>query len=166
MEVCRPLLLARSHHFDVLPLPEPCWVEADPDRLVQVLSNLLTNAARYTPPGGHITLTVERENELVIFRVQDNGNGIEPDLLPRMFELFVQGEQSLTRSEGGLGIGLALVKRLVEMHGGSVTAASEGRNRGSTFVVRLPIVIETPTLPTRSTPGARPWKRAAGIVGG
>ena len=155
VEACRPVLLSRSHQFVVTPLPGPCWVEADPDRLVQVLTNLVNNAARYTDPGGHIRLTVEREDELVILRVQDDGSGIEPELLPRVFDLFVQGEQSLTRSDGGLGIGLALVKRLVEMHGGSVTAASAGGNRGSTFVVRLPIVILAPSRsPLPSTENA------------
>jgi CheY-like chemotaxis protein/anti-sigma regulatory factor (Ser/Thr protein kinase) len=108
--------------------------------LSQVLANLLNNAAKYTPAGGNIGLTVTRERDDAVFRVRDSGTGIPQEMLPRIFDLFTQVEQSLDRSQGGLGIGLTLVQRLVEMHGGSVHAASDGPGRGSEFTVRLPAV--------------------------
>ena len=119
-------------------------LEADPTRLAQVLTNLLNNAAKYTEPGGHIRLTVERRGDEVVVRVRDDGIGIAPELLPRLFELFTQADRSLDRSQGGLGVGLALVKSLVEMHGGGVEAASEGLGRGSEFIVRLPVLAARP----------------------
>jgi len=117
---------------------EPVFLEADQTRLEQVLANLLNNAAKYTERGGRIRLSAEREGGEVVVRVRDAGIGIPADLLPRVFDLFTQAERSLDRSQGGLGIGLALVKSLVEMHGGRVEAHSEGPGRGSEFVVRLP----------------------------
>jgi two-component system CheB/CheR fusion protein len=116
----------------------PVYVEADPSRLQQVVGNLLSNATKYTDPGGHILLTARQEGREVVLRVRDTGIGIPPDMLPRIFDLFVQAERRLDRSQGGLGIGLPLVRRLVEMHGGSVTAHSEGLGKGSEFIVRLP----------------------------
>jgi CheY-like chemotaxis protein len=107
-------------------------------RVEQILVNLLTNAAKYTPSGGRIRLTAGVEGDEVVFRVQDNGLGIPPESLPRMFELFAQGDRSLGRAEGGLGIGLTLVRSLAELHGGTVTATSGGTGQGSEFVVRLP----------------------------
>src|SRR5215831_19316248 len=118
--------------------PEPVYVEADPTRLQQVVGNLLSNAAKYTDPGGHILLTARQEGGELVLRVRDTGIGIPPDMLPRIFDLFVQAERRLDRSQGGLGIGLTLVRRLVEMHGGSVIAHSEGAGKGSEFIVRLP----------------------------
>jgi signal transduction histidine kinase/tetratricopeptide (TPR) repeat protein len=119
---------------------EPLHVNADPTRLAQVVGNLLQNAAKFTPPGGRTTLSLERTDEdQVAITVRDTGTGIEPALLQRLFEPFVQAEETLARSTGGLGLGLALVKELIELHGGSVSAFSEGAGKGATFVVRLPI---------------------------
>ncbi len=118
---------------------EPVWVNADPTRLDQIVSDLLTNATKYTPPGGSIRVRVGREGEEAVVRVEDTGVGIPPELLPRIFDLFVQGEGP-DRRQGGLGAGLALVRRLAELHGGRVEAASEGPGCGSEFIVRLPCV--------------------------
>jgi signal transduction histidine kinase/ActR/RegA family two-component response regulator len=117
---------------------EPVWVNADETRLAQVIDNLVTNAVKYTPAGGSVRLTIRGEGDDAVIRVADTGIGITPELLPRIFDLFVQGEPTRDRAKGGLGIGLTLVKRLVEMHGGSVDARSEGPGRGSAFTVRLP----------------------------
>jgi len=114
------------------------WVDADETRIEQVVSNLLSNAMKYTAPGGAIHVTVTAEDAEAVLRVSDTGQGIPAEILDRVFDLFFQGERSLDRSQGGLGIGLTLVRRLVEMHGGTVAAASEGTGRGSTFTVRLP----------------------------
>jgi CheY-like chemotaxis protein len=126
------------------------WVHADAARLEQVIVNLLTNAAKYTDQGGHVWLTVQQEGDEAVVRVRDTGVGIAPETLPRIFELFTQAERSLDRSQGGLGIGLALVQRLVEMHGGSV-AVSSTLGEGSEFVVRLP-VMSAPHHPTTPPP--------------
>ena len=117
---------------------EDVWVNADPARLSQVVENLLINAVKYTPPRGRISIRTFIEDEEAILHVQDTGIGIAPDLLPRVFDLFTQGHRSLDRAQGGLGVGLTLVRRLVELHGGRNTAASDGPSMGSTFVVRLP----------------------------
>jgi PAS domain S-box-containing protein len=119
---------------------DPIWVDGDPTRLEQVLVNLLTNAAKFTPPGGRIELTVRREAGQAVVRVKDTGIGMSAELLPHVFGLFVQADRSLERTKGGLGIGLALVRQLVTLHGGSVSAHSEGLGRGSEFVVRLPLL--------------------------
>jgi PAS domain S-box-containing protein len=119
---------------------QPVYALADSTRLQQVVGNLLSNAAKYTDPGGHILLTVRLEGADLVLRVRDTGVGIPPDMLPRIFDLFVQAERRLDNSQGGLGIGLTLVQKLVEMHGGSITAHSEGPGKGSEFVVRLPAV--------------------------
>jgi CheY-like chemotaxis protein len=111
--------------------------------MAQVIANLLTNAAKYTPPGGRIALRAARRGEEVVLSVEDTGEGISAELLPGLFDMFVQSRQTLARSQGGLGLGLTIVKSLVTMHGGAVSAHSEGRGRGSTFVVRLPAVTET-----------------------
>jgi signal transduction histidine kinase/tetratricopeptide (TPR) repeat protein len=124
---------------------EPLHVNADPTRLAQVVGNLLQNAAKFTPPGGRTTLSLERTDEdQVAITVRDAGMGIEPALLQQLFEPFAQAEQTLSRSTGGLGLGLALVKELVELHGGSVSAFSEGAGKGATFVVRLPLDLASP----------------------
>jgi PAS domain S-box-containing protein len=138
VETSRPLIEARRHELRVALPPDPVMVEGDATRLAQVVANLLNNAAKYTAEGGHIWLTVEQGLEEALLRVRDNGAGIPADLLPQVFDLFTQGDRSLDRSEGGLGIGLTLVKSLVEMHRGTVEVHSEGHGSGSEFVVRLP----------------------------
>lgn len=139
VETSRPLIDASGHELTVDVPSEPLYVDADEARLSQVLGNLLNNAAKYTLAGGRIRLSAEREGDQVVFRVRDSGTGIPQEMLPKIFDLFTQVDQSLDRSQGGLGIGLTLVQRLVEMHGGSVHAASEGPGRGSEFTVRLPV---------------------------
>src|SRR5207237_6298420 len=114
-------------------------LQGDPERLVQVIANLLNNAAKYTGKGGQIRLTARRSGDEVVISVRDTGIGIAPEVLPRIFDLFVQADRSLARSQGGLGIGLTLVRRLVELHGGAVSASSPGVGQGSEFVVRLPL---------------------------
>lgn len=129
---------ARREQHTINVQTKPAWADADPIRLEQVIVNLLTNAAKYTPQGGTISVSVEGISDEVRIVVSDTGVGMTADLLERIFDLFVQGERSLARTEGGLGIGLTLVKRLVELHGGSIQAASDGPNRGSRFTIRLP----------------------------
>ncbi len=141
VEGSRPLIEARRQALDIRLPPEEIILDADPVRLAQALLNLLNNAAKYTPEGGHIWLTVEPQGGEVIFRVRDNGMGIRPDMLAKIFDLFTQSERTLDRAEGGLGIGLTLVRRLTELHGGSVEAHSEGPGRGSEFVLRLPVPV-------------------------
>jgi CheY-like chemotaxis protein/two-component sensor histidine kinase len=139
VEASRPLIEKWGHELTVTLPPEPVLLEADPVRLAQVLLNLLNNAAKYTNQGGRIGLTAEREGEAVLVRVKDTGIGIPAEMLPRVFEMFTQVEQSQERSQGGLGIGLTLVQRLVQLHGGTVEAHSDGPGKGSEFVVRLPV---------------------------
>jgi PAS domain S-box-containing protein len=136
----RPQMTERKQEFSVSLSGSPLWVHGDPIRLEQVVVNLLSNALKYTPEGGRVWLTVVEEGGDAVIRVRDSGNGIEAALLPHIFELFSQGERGLDRRQGGLGIGLPLVKSLVEMHDGTVTAQSEGSGRGSEFVVHLPAV--------------------------
>jgi signal transduction histidine kinase/DNA-binding response OmpR family regulator len=138
VEASRPEIDARGHHLDVSVPDEPLWVDGDPARLAQVLTNLLNNAAKYTEPGGHVWLSAARDNGSVVLRVRDTGVGIPPEMIGAVFDLFTQVDRSLDRSQGGLGIGLTLVKRLVELHGGEVSAHSAGPGRGSEFTVRLP----------------------------
>jgi len=140
LEASRPLIDANEHRLS-LDLPEePLWVEGDLTRLAQVISNLLNNAAKYTPAGGDIRLTVRRRDGHADIAVADNGLGIEAAMLPRVFDLFTQVDRHLDRSQGGLGIGLALVRKLVEMHGGTSRAESEGLGKGSTFTITLPLL--------------------------
>jgi PAS domain S-box-containing protein len=144
VEGCRPLVEACRHEL-VVNLPrEPISLDADPARLAQVLGNLLNNACKYTEPGGRISLTAERQGGEVVISVKDNGIGIPPEMIPRIFEMFTQLDQSLERAEGGLGIGLAVAKQLVELHGGSIEASSRGSSLGSEFVVRLPMLLDRP----------------------
>jgi CheY-like chemotaxis protein len=119
---------------------ESLYVNGDFARLVQCVSNILSNAAKFTDPGGEISLRTHADNSTAVIQVADTGAGITPELLPRIFDLFVQGDRTLDRTQGGLGIGLAIVKRLVQMHGGEVAAESPGLERGSTFEIRLPRV--------------------------
>src|SRR5437660_8032268 len=144
LEAIRPLIEERRHNLSVSVPSEPLWLEADPHRLEQVLTNLLTNAAKYTDPGGQVWLTAVREGRQIVIRVRDTGVGITAEMLSRIFDLFVQAERRLDRSQGGLGIGLTLVHRLVELHGGTVEASSPGVGRGSEFVVRLPAYTKPP----------------------
>ena len=133
----------------------PGWVEGDPTRLEQVASNLIDNALKYTPGGGNIDILVASVGDEVQLTVRDSGVGIAPELLPHVFDVFVQGTISIDRAQGGLGIGLSLVRRLVELHGGSVSAHSEGSSSGSTFVIRLPRVEQVePALPAPKVAGA------------
>jgi signal transduction histidine kinase/CheY-like chemotaxis protein len=155
VETSRPLIDARHHELTVSVLPEPLMVQADSTRLAQVLSNLLNNAAKYTEDGGHVWLTVAREGDEAVFRVRDSGMGIPPELLSSVFDLFIQADRSLDRSQGGLGIGLTLVRRLVELHGGTVKAFSAGPGKGSEFVVRLPVLKNVPA-PERSVKSVSP----------
>lgn len=134
----RPFINARKHEFSVSLPTEPIWAEADPARLEQVVVNLLNNAAKYTDPGGLIRLSVKQEGEEAILTVWDNGLGIPPGVISQIFDLFTQVDGTLSRSHGGLGIGLALVRTLVEMHDGRVQAYSAGLNQGSEFTVFLP----------------------------
>jgi len=137
-EQIRPLITARRHKV-VLELPNgPASVKGDHKRLVQVVANLLGNATKYTPEGGHITLQLKEEGQDYVLSVTDDGIGMEPGLVARVFDLFTQAERTPDRSQGGLGLGLALAKSLVELHGGSVAARSPGLGKGSTFTVRLP----------------------------
>jgi signal transduction histidine kinase/CheY-like chemotaxis protein len=146
VEGSRPLIDARRHTLEVTLPPDPVPVDADPVRLAQVLWNLLNNAAKYTPEGGRIALTVERASgarslpDEAVVRVRDTGVGIPAEMLPRVFDLFTQIDRTLDRAEGGLGIGLTLVRRLTELHGGTVQAISEGTGKGSEFVIRLPML--------------------------
>ena len=139
IEAVRGLIAQRRHVLKVTLPPQPIWLHADAARLEQVVVNLLMNAAKYTAVGGHIWLSVEQTGGEAVLRIRDSGVGISPALLPRIFDLFTQAERSLDRSQGGLGIGLSLVQRLTEMHGGRVEAYS-ALGTGSEFVVRLPVV--------------------------
>jgi PAS domain S-box-containing protein len=140
VETARPAIEELEHKLEITLPARPVVLEADPTRLAQVISNLLNNAAKYMKRGGSIRLTAERHEDSVLISVKDSGIGIPADMIARIFDMFVQVDGSLERSHGGLGIGLTLVKRLVEMHGGNVEARSDGLDRGSEFIVRLPIV--------------------------
>jgi PAS domain S-box-containing protein len=151
VEVAGPLLEQRRHQLHISVPAEGLMIEADEVRLTQVFNNLLTNAAHYTPPGGRVEVTAAREGDLVVLRVRDDGIGIDAGLLPQMFEMFVQGPRGSDRSQGGLGLGLSLARTFVTLHGGTITAASEGVGRGSMFTVRLPgASAEAPAPPPRS----------------
>ncbi|MES2355694.1 MAG: ATP-binding protein [Pseudomonadota bacterium] len=140
IETCRQLIDGRGHHLDIhLPTP-PVIVNGDAIRLAQIFGNLLNNAAKYTEENGRIAVTAKVEGSEVIVSVKDNGIGVPADILPSIFDLFTQADRSLDRSQGGLGIGLSLVKNLIELHGGSVEAHSAGSEKGSEFIVRLPAV--------------------------
>ncbi len=164
VESVQPLLRERSHQVTVETPSEPVWIHADPARIEQVLTNLLTNAAKYTDPGGRIRVTVRREGLDAVVRVLDTGIGIDPVMLPRIFELFVQAERRVDRAAGGLGVGLTLVKKIVQLHGGTVDAFSPGLELGSEFVVRLPSMEALPAAPAprserTSIPGEKRFLR-------
>jgi PAS domain S-box-containing protein len=140
VETIQPLIQVRRHRLDLYLAPQSLHVNGDSARLTQMFANILHNAAKYTPDGGSIRMTLTHEGGEAVVRVRDNGQGIAPDLLPRIFETFTQADQSLARSAGGLGIGLALVRRLTDLHGGTVRASSDGPGMGSEFELRLPLV--------------------------
>jgi nitrogen-specific signal transduction histidine kinase/CheY-like chemotaxis protein len=142
VEAVRPLMDGLGHNLTVELPSEPLWVQGDSVRLAQVITNLLVNAAKYTDRGGSIIVSVSVEEDRAALRVRDTGIGITAELLPKVFDMFVQAEQGLTRGHGGLGLGLTLVKSLVHMHGGEVEARSGGPGKGSEFLVRLPLLRE------------------------
>jgi len=163
-ETTRPFLEQRRHHLELDAGSQPLRVFGDPTRLSQVVLNLLNNAAKYTPEGGHIWVHLAREGAHALLSVRDDGIGMSADLVPRVFELFTQGERTLDRSEGGLGIGLTLVDRLVRMHGGTVEARSPGPGKGSEFVVRLPLAIGASAEPERPAPRPAPAKKRLRVL--
>jgi PAS domain S-box-containing protein len=144
LETSRPLIEAAGHELTVTLAPHPFYVVGDSTRLAQVLTNLLNNATKYTPEGGHIWLAVERQANDAVVRVRDNGTGIPADLLPHIFEMFTQADHPTGNPEVGLGLGLTLSRSLVEMHGGSIVAKSQGPGQGSEFMVRLPLAPDLP----------------------
>jgi len=154
IESSRPAIEELKHDLVVQLPDQPIPLDADSTRLAQVFMNLLTNAAKYTPPGGTITLAAEREGSDVVVRVSDTGAGLTTEQLPHLFEMFFQTEDPLKRIQGGLGIGLALVRHLVELHGGTVTAESAGPNRGSEFRVRLPVALTAAPASASAPPSA------------
>jgi signal transduction histidine kinase len=162
VELAQPLIDARKHDLTVSLLSEPALLEADPARLSQALANVLNNAAKYTNEGGKIWLTFERDGNDLVVSVRDTGVGIPAELVPQVFDLFMQEDQSLERTQGGLGIGLTLVRTLVQLHGGTIQVFSAGPGQGSEFVMRLPVLMQTtPTKSgtkreTRSKPPAPP----------
>ena len=158
VETSRPALEDSRHQFTLSLPAEPVVVHADFVRIAQVVANLLNNAAKYTDAGGRISLVAERDGGEAVIRVRDNGIGIAPEMMPKLFEMFAQAEESVGRSRGGLGIGLALSRSLVELHGGRIQARSAGRGQGSEFIVRLPIAPGAPAIDGRAA--APPSHRA------
>jgi signal transduction histidine kinase/ActR/RegA family two-component response regulator len=159
VDTSRPLIEAHGHQLAVTLPAEPCALHADPTRLAQVFSNLLNNAAKYTEPGGHIWLTAQREDGVVAVRVKDSGIGIAAEQLPYIFEMFSQVTPALERSQEGLGIGLSLARGLVQMHGGTIAASSDGVGKGTEFMVRLQVadgdaIDRSAAAPAPSTPMA------------
>lgn len=146
VETSTPLMKAKRHRLTVNPPTEPVWIQGDATRLEQVVANLLNNAAKYTEPGGAIALEAERDGDELVMRLTDTGIGLSEPMVDRVFDLFAQADLSLDRSQGGLGIGLTLVRSLVELHGGTVSARSPGLGRGSEFTVRLPVPKEALAL--------------------
>ena len=144
-EAIQPIMDAHAHEFSFVQAPQSVIVEGDPTRLLQIVENLLTNAAKYTPRGGKIAVELRKKGSFCELCVRDNGRGIDPDLLEEIFDMFFQSNHALDRSEGGMGVGLTLVRALVEMHGGTVRAQSDGIGKGSRFLVRLPLATK-PTL--------------------
>jgi two-component system CheB/CheR fusion protein len=138
VETVRPLVELQRHQLSISLPQESVTLEADPTRIEQIIANMLSNAAKFTEPGGHIWLTAGRENSEVVLRIRDTGIGISDALLPCIFDMFTQADRTLDRPQGGLGIGLTLVRQLVHLHGGSVLAHSDGPGKGSEFIVRLP----------------------------
>ena len=155
VETVGSLLREKNHNLLIASNCQPLQVEGDPARLIQCIANILTNAAKYTDPGGQIRLQSRSDGSQVVISISDNGIGISEELMPHLFDLFVQGDRTLDRAQGGLGIGLAVVKRLVEMHGGRVSVASQGMGAGTTFEIRLPC------LERAAEPAAKPAQTKA-----
>jgi CheY-like chemotaxis protein/nitrogen-specific signal transduction histidine kinase len=156
IEASQPFITAGHHDFQAEIAPAPVWVDGDASRLSQVIINLLNNAAKYTADGGQLRLRLWRTDQHAFVCVQDNGVGIPSNMLDEVFEMFTQVNRTLDRAQGGLGIGLSLVRRLTELHGGEVVAASEGLGRGSTFTVRLPVAVAPEASPALSAPREAP----------
>lgn len=146
VEEARPTIDEARHQLAITLSPEPMMLDADPVRLTQVITNLLTNAVKYTPEGGQIWLSIRREDEQAVISVKDTGMGIPPEMLSQVFDMFAQVDRTLKRSRGGLGIGLTLAKNLVELHGGDIEAHSEGIGMGSEFIVRLPLAVNASAM--------------------
>ncbi len=159
IEAVQEPMESKGHTLEAALPPGPLWCHADPVRIEQVLVNLVNNSIKYTSPGGRIRLSLTSAGNDIVARVTDTGVGIAPDMLPRVFDLFAQAEQPVDQTRTGLGIGLTLVKRLVEMHGGKVEAFSEGLGKGSEFVVHLPSV-PAPAAGTEPKPAAAPLTAA------
>jgi signal transduction histidine kinase/ActR/RegA family two-component response regulator len=153
LEVVRSYIELHGHELHIDLPDRPVFLHGDATRLAQILSNLLNNAAKYTNRGGRVNLSARVEDKTLVLVVSDNGIGIAPEMLDSVFDMFVQVDSTLERTNAGLGVGLSLARRLVELHGGAIEARSAGLNRGSEFTVRLPIVVE-PELPTKTTPAA------------
>lgn len=167
IESCRSRIEQLNQELTVEVPQEPIWLDADLTRLHQIIGNLVTNANKYTEPGGRLMVRVDTEGGFGRVVVRDTGIGIEPEFLPSIFDLFTQNDRSLVRSEGGLGIGLTMVERLVELHGGTVTAHSDGPHQGSEFVVRLPLAPNPDAIPPlllRGTASAAPGPRRILVV--
>ncbi|MGE0447533.1 MAG: PAS domain S-box protein, partial [Vicinamibacterales bacterium] len=154
VEAARGFLDDRGHTLTLSLPAEPVYFEVDPARFEQVLSNLLSNAAKYTAPGGEIAITAARDGRDVVIRVRDNGMGIPADVLPRIFDVFTQGERTLDRTMGGLGLGLTLVRRIIELHGGGVTASSSGTGHGAEFEIRVPATAAPAATPAAPAPAS------------
>lgn len=137
LDTIRPMVSERDHQLEVTLPPTPVTFLADPTRLEQILTNLLANAVKYTPPGGRIWLAAEQRDGQIVLRVRDSGIGIDPEALPRVFEPFWRESRECYDGKGGLGIGLALVRYFVELHGGTISASSDGAGKGTEFIVRL-----------------------------
>jgi PAS domain S-box-containing protein len=162
IEISSPLIEQKGHHFQLEAPPHTLLVNGDAPRLTQVFANVICNAAKYTDPGGHIAVLVSQRDHQVVVEVRDDGIGIEEELLPRVFDPFVQGQQSSDRSRGGLGLGLGLVRSLVELHGGHVEARSQGPGRGSTFTVGLPAIDRVEAVPESDSPLSTAFRSASG----
>ena len=152
LEATRSFIDAREHSLTVSVPEQPLVLDADPMRIEQIITNLVLNAAKYTPPKGIVVVSASRQHDEAVIRVRDNGIGIPGDLLPRVFDMFTQGDRSLAHSGGGLGVGLTIVRKLVELHGGTIGVESEGPGRGSEFTVRLPIRPHVPELAVVKSP--------------
>ncbi len=162
LETAQPLIASQGHELVLQIPPEPIWIEADPVRIAQVVTNLLNNAAKYNNKPGHIWVTAQRNGEQAVLRIRDDGIGIERELLPHVFDLFTQANRSIARSQGGLGIGLTLVRSLVELHGGAVEARSEGPDKGSEFIVRLLAMASLPGEASAAGSAAKPRRPGNG----
>ena len=154
LETVKPALDAAGHQLDVSIPKGAMYLDGDAVRLAQIFANLLSNAAKYTERGGSIWLAVSAAGDEAVISVRDNGSGIPADMLPKVFDLFTQVDRTLGRAQGGLGIGLTLAKKLSELHGGRIEVRSEGVNKGSEFIVRLPFHHEAPPAPRSHAPGS------------